>query len=712
MTFQKILNDLTFNNITAKEAYAAISQRDKLKTINYYSHYENITSEPMKEGQLQELRAIVGILQILYDSTTGSPISDSDYDVLQEILVDMGIPRNTSSYEPSDLKKVSHTHTRLRGTLGKVYYLFPDEPRTNKSRKSLDDYLARITSVYEKATGKKIDFNQVQIILQPKFDGCAVNEENNDGKRVWITRGDTATNRATDVTKIMDIFNDVFPIEDGGAVKFEAMMPEGNLEKINEFYKAHPYSDSRQVVISIFTANEPDFKVDYLYPVPLRIIHPGDEIESIHPMMLEKFPTEICTFGDRDVIKRFANEHRYVDVNGVRLRTDGAVLTIIDPEICKVLGRENNINLYEIAYKFTEETATSRVKDVEFYVSEFGYITPVLVVNDVILKGKTINHISLSNKERFDELALCYGDEVRVHYDIIPYATVDSTCRRARNGRRIQFVTKCPCCKEELDLDVVEVQCRNPDCPSRLIGCVLNYCKCLRIKNIGYSTIDALYTVGLLDHGIRSLYKLKKHSHEIQDLDGFGKIRTRKMIGEIESKRRLKDYEFFGAIGIEDMATKTFKAIFQKIRLREFVDMVKLGNFDLMHARLVSVPGVGNKKAECIVRYLKLNEHRKDLMKLLQEVQLEETCGSVGATKGRIVFSGCRPSEDVETELRACGWESSDSWTSSTKYLVVPSDDYTSGKVDKANTRGVPVIALNGRPIMDILARRIPNLKD
>ena len=123
MTFEKMLNDLTFNKINIKDVYDEVCQKDKLKRINFYSHMENISKDPLKDNQLQELNAIVGILQILYNSSIGSPISDSDYDTLQEMLVDMGIPRLTGSIEINSANKLEHTYTTLRGTLDKVYYL-------------------------------------------------------------------------------------------------------------------------------------------------------------------------------------------------------------------------------------------------------------------------------------------------------------------------------------------------------------------------------------------------------------------------------------------------------------------------------------------------------------------------------------------------------------------------------------------------------------
>ena len=435
MTFEKIWNDLESGKITPDQALLDISKEDKMKVINYYIHYDSINKEPLSDIQLQDLNAIVNILQTLY-STIGSPISDSEYDDLEERLVDLGIPRLTGSIEINDNSKVSHNFKTLRGTLGKTYYLTTDEKRINKSRKYLDEWIKSVEALYEKKSGKKINLNDVKIMVQPKFDGCSCIMEYIKDKPLWITRGDTKNNLASDVSHIMNIFNNEYGTEKNIGIKFECMISEEGKDKINELMRKK-YHNSRQIVTSVLNSNEPDFKSDYLIPVPLRIIHNNESIESIHPKLIENFPTEICTFGDRDIIRKFANRNRYIEYKGEHLRTDGAVLTILDQNIQKVLGRENDINNFEVAYKFTEESAYTRVKDVEFYISNFSFVTPILVINSVNLKGNTIDRISLSNKERFDELDIHYGDMVKILYDIIPYATIDENCKRVPNGRKI-----------------------------------------------------------------------------------------------------------------------------------------------------------------------------------------------------------------------------------------------------------------------------------
>lgn len=713
MTIEKLYNDLSLGSISLEDAYKEITSKANMKKINYYVNIDKITSEPLSDIQLQELGAIVGILQIIETSELGSPIDDERYDTLQEMLVNMGVPRLTGSIELNQNNKVSHKYTILRGTLDKVYYLYPTEKRTNKSRKYLDEWIKKIEALYRSKTGKEIDLNKVKIMLQPKFDGASAVLQIDD-KILWITRGDTRNNKASDITHIMNIFNDQYIDHGkGSGIKFEVMCPEENKDKINELYRQQRrYRNSRQVVTATLNSNEPDFKVEYLHPVPLRIAYDHDKVEHIHPDLIKRFPTEICTFGDRDIIKKFADNNRYVVVDGLRFRTDGVVMTILDDDLKIILGRDDNINNFEIAYKFTEEVAYSKVKDVEFYISDFGYITPVLVINDVIMKGNTINRISLSNKERFNELNLSYGDEVKILYDIIPYAIIDDKCKRIPNGRKIEFAKKCPSCKSDLDLNTIMVKCSNPNCPSRQVGRILNYCTNLRIQNIGYSTLASLYEVGLLDNGISDLYKLKKKTNQITDLEGFGKSKTKKIITEIESRRKLNDFDFFGSLGIDGLSIKTFESIFAKIKLSDLMNMIKVKNYDLIYAKLINVNDIGHLKANKFIEYLKDQNRQSELKRLLKEVTLYETYGSFDAKNGRVVFTGCRPSDEVSRLLRDNGYEPSSSWSASkTKYVVTTDANFESGTTNKAKEAGIPIVTLDNRNMIDVIQSSIINVK-
>ena len=708
MTFQTLYDRVSNNELTLQAAYDEINTPTKLKTINFYKNLPSITDKELDDDHLQELLAIVGVLQILYDSKLGSPIDDTTYDILEEELVNLGVPRNNSSVEINDAKKVAGKFTVLRGTLDKVYYLYPDEYRTNKSRKSLDEWLKSTSERYTKKTGKKINFDDVEIVLTAKCDGLScVLEIDEKGKKKWITRGDTNNNLATDVSHIMRGFDKKYKGKKNTGIKFEVMVAEEDMKEINKYWSERPYKNTRQVAASTLNSAELDYKSKFLTPIPLKEIKGNEELADISEEYLLNFPSLICTFGDRDKIKQFADDHKYVKYKGKHYRTDGVVLTILDKKIQKALGRDNSINKFEVAYKFTEESAYTKVKDVEFYVSEFGYITPVLVVNDVILKGNTINHISLSNIERFRELNLRYGDTVKVLYDIIPYVIKDKSCKSS-NHHKIEFIEECPMCHSKLDLSGIQVQCKNPKCPSRKVGKVANYCANLKIKNLGWKTLYTLYSAGLLNHGIVSLYKIKKNADKIIDLDGFGRLRLNRIIAEIDAKRVLYDYEFFGSLGIEGLSVKSFKTIFERFPLNQFLEFFNKKNFEEMKIFLVDIPGISINKATAITSYLEQPENSKMISKLMKILVLRPSYGNV--SKGRLVFTGIRPSKEIENYLTNNGWEVSDSWNNKAKYLIVPSLSYSSRKVEKAQKVGVPIINVDGNVTLGKLRKAIKNL--
>lgn len=424
MTLEKIYDGLTSGAISASKAVDLLKEESKI--VNFYRNKQQFSNEKLTESQLSQLSALVKILQFIYNSPVESPFTDQEYDELQELLINYGIPRLTGSIEVNDLDKSSHKYTNLRGTLSKIYYLGNDEIRTNKSRRFLSEWISTTENKYKKNTGSNIILSTQKVILTPKFDGAsAVMEIGNKIK--WLTRGDTDVNKASDISHLMFQFNDLYSKYKNCGIKFEVMCSEENLKKINQISEVK-YKNSRQVVVSALNQVEMDFKNNYLKPIPLRIIQEDEQVESI-PLELAEYPYQICNITDIDTIREFGNKNRYVEINGEHYRTDGVVISLINKDIIMKLGRDNDINNFEVAYKYPNEFAYSKVKDVEFYVSEFGYITPVVVFNPVILKGNTVQRASISNKERFDELDLHYGDTIKVLYDIIPYITIDEYCR-------------------------------------------------------------------------------------------------------------------------------------------------------------------------------------------------------------------------------------------------------------------------------------------
>ena len=180
-------------------------------------------------------------------------------------------------------------------------------------------------------------------------------------------------------------------------------------------------------------------------------------------------------------------------------------------------------------------------------------------------------------------------------------------------------------------------------------------------------------------------------------------LKTNKIISEIEAKRKLKDYIFFGSLGIEGVNVKSFQTIFSHIKLDDFINMISVKNFDLLREKLLKFGGIGYSKSESIISYVKDTETRNELLKLIDELTLYPTYSDENKiSKGRVVFSGCRPTEEMEDLLTNAGYEPSASWSNSAKVLIIPNSDYTSTKVNKAKAMGIKIVTLGDNPIMSI----------
>ena len=259
--------------------------------------------------------------------------------------------------------------------------------------------------------------------------------------------------------------------------------------------------------------------------------------------------------------------------------------------------------------------------------------------------------------------------------------------------KKIEFIKFCPKCGSKLDLNVVNVQCHNKKCPSIIIGNIINYCSNLRIKNIGAETIKTLSDNGFIKNGIIDLYHLKNKTYEIENLAGFGKLKTRTIVNEIENKRQLSDYEFFGALGINGLSTKTFKEIFKCIDFDKFKEIFANKKFDDSGLRLllVAVNGIADKKASLLIDYLNDNEEFTKVKRLLSELKIVSSYNN-NNIKPIAVISGFRDQNTIE-QIEKLGYEVTDSWTKKAAVLYVKksSNSGMSRKEQLATVNRIPI---------------------
>ena len=631
---------------------------------------------------MMELQLILNDLREKYDA--GEPIvSDYDYDILMELAVYEGEIRS-SSEDTSYGERVQHPIDIMRGTLDKVYYLSDTEPRTNKSRRSLSEW---IQAKREVLMEHGIDIMKEDVIVTAKYDGlsCCLYVDGK-GNPLWLTRGDTDTNHGVDIGHIMNILS--VPLVPNTATQFELLIENDRLVELNERYST-TYKNTRALTAGIVHTKETDFRAQFIRPIPLKLYADGKLV--IHPDQIAKYPSIKCKLGDIDQIRAFAESNRYVFRN---LRTDGAVITLINPKVQQILGRKDNINQFEVAYKFTEEASYSIVQNIIFQVSELGSITPVLEISPIVMKGNTIRRISLHNKTRFDQLNLHYQDTIKVLYDIIPYCTMDAWCDKNNATNKniaIPFPTECPICGKKLDLSHVLIECTNPSCPSKKVGRMINYLVNLNCKGIGPETVRRLSEIGVISD-IPTLYHIgsTKQMRVIMNTHGFGELKLKMILGEIRKITTLNDCDFFGSLGFKGLNKQFFKLIFAEYDVNRFIADINDKKWDSIRSQIGCIKGIGPKKSEILVKMLKSD--RKLIQRCLNYVKIRSTFGSSGEIKG-VVFTGFRD-QSLREALESKGYTYQDNVTSSTALVIAKDPQSNSGSIKKATARGIPVMGL------------------
>lgn len=669
------------------------------KYINFLVRTQ-LNGESLTDYDFQGLKLLIYILQTVYnyDPDGGSPITDYTYDRLYELLEDYNEEMITTPLIGRD-RIASHTYKSLRGTLKKVYALDPDEKDGTRGRRSLDDWISECERLYKSETGNTINLNNEEVYVFPKWDGVSVVfefDENNKLKRA-LTRGNVETNEAIDVTFIFSTMQgDIRDESMSGrayGLKTEAMVSEKDKASYNEKYGTN-YHSARSIASSIINSGSKDGRENLLEVVRLRtsvIDEEGNEmLQELAENVYER-PYLRCQLSQRDAIRKFANKNR--NIRG--LLTDGVVIYIIDENIRKVLGRKDNKNQYEIAYKYAEEIGYTKLEDVAFNVTTFGRIFPVAKLKKIQLKGNDVSSVSLGSIAIMRDMKLRRGDTVRIQYDISPALFMDDDdpkCIRTKNPI-IPCPTVCPECGDALQYNTNDtiLTCINPVCPARMRGRILNYVNKVGIRNVGDSTVKSLMDAKLVKW-IPDIYRLKDHIDEMIALQGFDTVSVNNIIAEIESHRSLSAVTLLSAVGIESLGKKTAEKLISKYTIDELMEFAENGKVSV----LVAIPDIKDKLAKQILDGIWENEM---LLKSLLGELTEVTYEVHEEAKFIVVFHNIR-SRKLTMDIESMGGLVEDNLTKRTTFLIVPNgfSREESATLSRARRYNIPIVEIDDVP--------------
>ena len=201
--------------------------------------------------------------------------------------------------------------------------------------------------------------------------------------------------------------------------------------------------------------------------------------------------------------------------------SDGLVLVYDDIEYGRSLGQTSKFPRDSYAFKWADETRSTRLVEIEWSPSRTGLINPVAVFEPVELEGTTVSRASVHNISIMEELELGIGDEIEVYKAnmIIPQIAENYT----RSGVK-DIPDACPVCGGETEVRQVSnakaLYCLNSDCQAKHIKSFALFVSrdALNIEGLSESTLEKFISRGYIRE-FADLFHLKRYQEEIQSME-------------------------------------------------------------------------------------------------------------------------------------------------------------------------------------------------
>ena len=372
---------------------------------------------------------------------------------------------------------------------------------------------------------------------------------------------------------------------------------------------------------------------------------------------------------------------------------DGAVVKVDNLALREKIGTTFKTPKWAVAYKYPPEQKETVLKDIICQVGRTGAITPMAILEPVVVAGSKISKTTLHNEDFVKEKDLKIGDRVIIQKagDVIPEVVRAVVEKRTGEEKDFEMPTTCPVCGGE----VIRVpgqsvnKCIGIECPARNLRNIEHFAskEAMNIDGLGEKVIEQLYEKGLI-HNIADIYSLKVE--DVASLKKDGKKFAEKLIKNINKSKGNNLDRLIIALGIEQVGAKSAKILAKRFGT---MDNLAKANF----GTLTFVDEIGEITANSIREFF-MQDQTKDLLKKLktagvnmQEIEDENSdnrfLGKTFVLTGTLEnFTRDEASEIIEK----FGGKTSGSVSKKTSYVLAGED--AGSKLTKAQSLGIPII--------------------
>lgn len=540
-------------------------------------------------------------------------------------------------------------------------------------------------------------------LLSWKLDGLTIVLTYEDGVLVKaVTRGDGVTGEViTNNARVFDNVPLTIPQRESLVVRGEAVITYADFDKINEStgdvdakYK-NPRNlcagTVRQLNNEITAKRHVRF---YAFSVASGIDNVSYRHEQLEKLRSLGFETvEYVSVTQKTIIGEI--EKYSEKIVNYPLPSDGLVLIYDDIAYGRSLGRTAKFPRDSMAFKWSDETRETVLKEIIWSPSRTGLINPVAVFEPVELEGTSVSRASVHNLSIVKSLRLGIGDRITVYKAnmIIPQIAENLT-----GSGNLTIPSQCPVCggttQIRNDNGVETLVCTNEDCPAKQIKSFAHFVgrNAMNIDGLSEATLEKLVDEGMVSEPA-DLFKLDRYEERIVTMDGFGKKSYDNLIEATRKASHTTPERLLNSLGVPGIGSANAKVIARACEN----DWNKMRHLSV--DELTNIDGVGDVLAKGYVNFFKDATHSQVVDNLQQVLTLDESFQDrVGGTIEGLIFvitgkvHHFANRDSVKLAIEEAGGKTTGSVTSKTNYLINNDITSTSGKNKKAKELGIPII--------------------
>ena len=372
---------------------------------------------------------------------------------------------------------------------------------------------------------------------------------------------------------------------------------------------------------------------------------------------------------------------------------DGAVVKVDNLELREKLGTTYKTPKWAVAYKYPPEKKETKLKDIICQVGRTGAITPMAILEPVVVAGSKISKTTLHNEDYIKERDIRIGDTVIIQKagDVIPEVIEVNKKKRTGEEQEFKMPTVCPVCGAQAVREEGEAAwyCNGIECPAKLYRGIIHFAsrEAMDINGLGEAIIEELINRGLINN-ITDIYKLT--FEDIASLKKNGKKFAQNLMDAIEESKHRDLYRLVNALGIRHVGVKLAKSL---CKTYDTMDKLMAATYEELYMK----EEIGKIIAESIYSFFK-EEQTIDLINKLKEYGVNMQAIKEEGTDERFagltfVLTGTLEKysrEEAQEIIEKYGGKTSGSVSKKTSYVLA--GEAAGSKLTKAKELGIKII--------------------